>query len=413
MRSYYKIILSLSVSIILLIFINGSMLLHLQKKMIETHSSSEGTIVFAGKNSQTGIRSMVVSEPQQVFDRKDQFLEEHLGQENKVSHAFSDTQKSLIKPADMLPEDDGFKKAIQTELKPLDKNANQPVLVIYDDELVIEFPKKLASVQNIKLAVARVLLSPAPQNEQDLLSKKTLLSKQNPYFYRKALDHKKQPIRYPKQAYLYTSYLLEKMTEEYSDVEGNFIAIHIPLEEIGLKGPAKNYQNWVEGYANEFSIDPSLIYAIMETESAFNPKAVSRSNAIGLMQVKPHTAGRDVYEYVDEKKGQPSRWDLFDSEKNIRLGTAYLSLLKHDYLSRVENVKIKQMLTISSYNGGLSTVLSLFGNNSKSAINNINRMTPQQVYRKLKYEHHSDETRRYIDKVMRAESKYKKMLNEV
>lgn len=409
MTSHHKIILSLSVAIVLLVFVSGSMLLHLQRWLLESQSSVQAKPVITTHISDSGIRSMVSSE-----------LRPETEADSTASSSY-DVKRQTSAAKKMNAELKPAKKSLQaarnangvSQPKMVIRTFNQPVLVIYEDEVVIEFPKKIATEQNIKRAVARVLLSPSPQLETNLLSKKSLLSKAKPYFYRKALDHKKQPVRYPKQAYRYAKHLLQNQTEEYSDVEGDFIAVRMPLEQIGLKGPAKNYQAWVENYADEFAVAPALVYAVMETESAFNPKAVSRSNAIGLMQVKAHTAGRDVYEYIDSKKGQPSKWDLFNSEKNIRMGTAYLSLLKHDYLSEVENEKIKQLLTISSYNGGLSTVLSLFGNNNDQAIERINRMTPKQVYRKLKYEHHSDETRRYIDKVLKAEVKYQKMLDEV
>lgn len=289
----------------------------------------------------------------------------------------------------------------------------QPELVIYEDEAVIEFPKALATRQNMTLAIARVLLSPAPEKERYLLAKNSLQMANRPFFYNRVRDQKNRKIRYPKQAFRYAQFLLETSLETYGDEEGEFVAVRIPLKPYGLRGPAKNYQAWVENYAKQFSINPTLVYAVMETESAFNPKAISRSNAVGLMQVKAHTAGKDVYEYVDFKNGQPSLNELFDSEQNIRVGTAYLGLLKHDYLSRIDNEKIKELLTISSYNGGLSTVLGLFGKDREQAIQRLNRMSPNVVYRMLTREHPSDETRRYLDKVLKAESKYKDMLDEV
>ncbi|XPE62277.1 transglycosylase SLT domain-containing protein [Shigella flexneri] len=44
----------------------------------------------------------------------------------------------------------------------------------------------------------------------------------------------------------------------------------------------------------------------MQTESSFNPYAVSRSDALGLMQVVQHTAGKDVFR-SQGKSGTPSR----------------------------------------------------------------------------------------------------------
>jgi membrane-bound lytic murein transglycosylase C len=283
---------------------------------------------------------------------------------------------------------------------------------VYEDELVIEFPKAIASTRNIKNAVSRVLLLDRPTAGHELLSRDKIDLRKRPYFYRRVLDQNQNPVRYPKQAFDYADYLMEHEVEELSDEEGDFIALHIPLHESGLSGPAKNYQAWVKNYASEFGVPESLIYAVMETESAFNPKAVSRSNAIGLMQVKAEAAGKDVYQYIDAKPGQPSLDELFDSEKNIRMGTAYLGLLKHDYLSDILDDKIKQMVTISSYNGGIKTVLGLFGKTPEAAIKRLNHMKPNQVYRKLRYDHHSDETRHYLDKVMKAETKYRELLQE-
>ncbi len=300
--------------------------------------------------------------------------------------------------------------------KKLDKVSNLParllpVLVIYEDELVIEFPKKIATSRNIKRAVARVLLSKNPQREKNLLTKKSFNLKNTPYFYKKIADQDNYPIRYPSQAYKYANFILENMAEDFSAEEGDFVLVHIPLIQSNIRGVAKNYESWVEDYGDEFGIRPSLIYAIMETESAFNPKAVSKSNAIGLMQLKLSSAGKDVHNRIDNKLGSPKEKDLFNSKNNIRMGTAYLSLLTNDYLSDVENEKIKEMMSISSYNGGLSTVLGLFGENSKKAISKVNRMNPKQVYNKLRFEHKSLETRNYLDKVLKADSKYKDLLN--
>lgn len=285
-----------------------------------------------------------------------------------------------------------------------------PELVLYPDEIVIAFPKKVASTENIQKVVSRVLLSNAPLAETNLLKTQPIDLKQRPYFYRRVLDQNQLPVRYPMQAFKYADYLMEHHIEEHQDEAGKFITLHIPLVEYGITGPAKNYQAWVENYAKEYKIPPSLVYAVMETESAFNPNAVSRSNAIGLMQLKADAAGKDVYHYVDAKPGQPSLSELFDSKSNIRMGTAYLGLLKHDYLADIKDDRIKQMVTISSYNGGLSTVLELFGKTPKTATQQLNRMSPKQVYRKLRFEHQSDETRRYLEKVLKAETKYRDLL---
>lgn len=288
--------------------------------------------------------------------------------------------------------------------------ASLPELVLYPDEIVIAFPKKMASTENIQKAVSRVLLSNAPLSEANLLKTQPIDLKQRPYFYRRVLDQRQAPIRYPMQAFNYADYLIEHHTEEHQDEAGSFITLHIPLVEYGITGPAKNYQAWVESYAKEFKIPPSLVYAVMETESAFDPNAVSRSNAIGLMQVKADAAGKDVYKLIDKKTGYPSAQALFDPQENIRVGVGYMGLLKNKYLKRVQNPKSREMLLISAYNGGLSKALQLFGKTPETAIARINQLYPKNIYRTLKNQHESDETRRYLDKVLAGKEKFTQII---
>ena len=66
-----------------------------------------------------------------------------------------------------------------------------------------------------------------------------------------------------------------------------------------------------------WGVSPRLITAIIAVESGGNPTLVSKSNAVGLMQLKASTAGREVYRYMGWK-GQPSTSELKNPERNIR-----------------------------------------------------------------------------------------------
>uniref|UniRef100_Q31FL8 Membrane-bound lytic murein transglycosylase n=1 Tax=Hydrogenovibrio crunogenus (strain DSM 25203 / XCL-2) TaxID=317025 RepID=Q31FL8_HYDCU len=411
---FHKTITYLIVASMILLGVSSGLMVSFEQWVIAQTQAKETTPSLP-LSVESGIRHMVSSTPKKRTVVESFSAESNTGFEPTINEPLknpssSDEKRDVAFVAD---QSNSFKPAPLKPSQTQDVSQLHPVLVVYKDELIIEFPKAIASTKNIKNAVSRVLLLSHPLSDHDLLSKESLVLSGKPYFYRKALDQHKQPIRYPKQAFDYAGYLIEHHAEEIKDEEGEFIALHIPLVESGLTGPAKNYQAWVKDYADEFDVPPSLVYAVMETESAFNPRAVSRSNAIGLMQLKPEAAGRDVYQYIDAKPGQPSQNDLFDSKNNIRMGTAYLSLLKHDYLSNIVDDKIKQMVTISSYNGGLTTVLGLFGKTPEKAVERLNKMKPNQVYRKLRYDHQSDETRRYLDKVLKAETKYRALLNEV
>ncbi len=74
-------------------------------------------------------------------------------------------------------------------------------------------------------------------------------------------------------------------------------------------------------------VDPHLITAIIAIESGGNPNAVSKSNAIGLMQLKASTSGRDVYRRMGWR-GEPTTSELKNPERNISMGAAYLSILE-------------------------------------------------------------------------------------
>ncbi|GAB6034247.1 murein transglycosylase domain-containing protein [Galenea microaerophila] len=276
--------------------------------------------------------------------------------------------------------------------------------------LKLYLPKQAVSYQTVKRALTRLLLSDQLLPASELLSTQSFSTRKVPFFYDKVLDQQQQPMRYPADVYRFVNYVLTH-PDQYLQEGLQSLTIALPLKPHAISEPVHKYQQWVARYAKQFSVKPALVFAIMETESGFNPKAVSRSQALGLMQLKPHAAGQDVYQYIDLKRGKPSAEKLFDAENNIRMGTAYIGLLQNEYLAQVRNKLSKKILAIAAYNGGLSTVLKVFGNTKAQAIQNINRLNPKQIYRKLRLQHQSAETRAYIDKVLKAELKYQKILS--
>ena len=286
-----------------------------------------------------------------------------------------------------------------------------PSFIQYRDALVIEVPTALATPSNLKRMIYRVLLSPTVVNGESLLSTAPIKALHKPWFYRQVVNQSGQPIRYPAAAREYANYLLQEHQQEVSDEDGSFVVIQIPRVENRLLGQVEKYKPWVDEYAQQFDVPKDLVFAIIEVESAFNPRAVSKSNALGLMQLKASTAGRDVYQYVDGRLGQPNTEELFDAQNNIRMGVAYMGLLKHDYLLGVRNPQIKEMLSISSYNAGISRTLKLFADTPEEAILRVNQLHPKRVYRTLRYEHASSEARQYLDKVLDAKKRYSELLD--
>lgn len=84
------------------------------------------------------------------------------------------------------------------------------------------------------------------------------------------------------------------------------------------------YYGIVKKYCKEYNVEPSVVLAVIWTESKFRPEAVSSAGACGLMQLMPSTAKWLAFkldcEYGDDK--------LFEPEYNIMMGIYYLSYLK-------------------------------------------------------------------------------------
>ncbi len=92
-----------------------------------------------------------------------------------------------------------------------------------------------------------------------------------------------------------------------------------------------------------FSVEPSLIYALIKKESGFSPNAKSSMGAVGLMQLMPKTA-----DYIAEKSDNiASSKGLNHPEQNIGMGQAYIK-----YLMRKNDIGGNMIYLAASYNAG-------------------------------------------------------------
>lgn len=166
------------------------------------------------------------------------------------------------------------------------------------------------------------------------------------------------------------------------------------------RGRASRYHAVAQRYAKQYDLASALVLAIIHTESNFNPYAVSRSQAVGLMQIVPETAGNEVYQYLTGLPGKPDFEALFSPEHNIKYGTIYLHLLNRRYFNKVINPYSRQMCMIAAYNGGPGAVLRLFDNSRDEAVDHINSLSPDDVYKALTVNMPNAETRRYVELVL-------------
>lgn len=171
---------------------------------------------------------------------------------------------------------------------------------------------------------------------------------------------------------------------------------------------AMKYAEAVSSASEKEKINEELLFAIMETESSFNPMAKSHIPAYGLMQIVPSTSGRDATNYLYGKAKLLAPSYLYQPENNITIGAAYLHVLHYGYMRKVKNHESRMYCAIAAYNTGASNVAKAFINQASfnRAAPEINKLEPQQVYEKLKKYLPQKETRKYIEKVSRRMKKY-------
>lgn len=175
-----------------------------------------------------------------------------------------------------------------------------------------------------------------------------------------------------------------------------------------LPRKARVLSGYVDTYAERAEVERNLVFAIIETESAFNPMAKSPIPAFGLMQIVPESAGLDATKALFGKEQILSSSYLYNSEQNIEIGTTYLNILYYRYLRNITNPVSRLYCAIAAYNTGAGNVAKAFTGNRRinAAIPLINELEPDQVYAKLKRDLPYDETRRYIVKVNDRMEKY-------
>ena len=198
---------------------------------------------------------------------------------------------------------------------------------------------------------------------------------------------------------------------ESLDGDRQKVTVTIPLRADFLTERARQYRPAIEEEADRRQLPVSLIYAIMETESHFNPRARSHIPAFGLMQLVPKSGGLDAYHYVYGEKKLLGPEYFFEPDQNVELGTAYLDLLYRRYLRAITDDQSRLYCTIAAYNTGAGNVARAFtgGTSVSSAAAKINTLSPEAVYEHLLANLPYVETRNYLEKVRIAQEKYETM----
>jgi soluble lytic murein transglycosylase-like protein len=138
-------------------------------------------------------------------------------------------------------------------------------------------------------------------------------------------------------------------------------------------GTSSTYDDLISAAAAKYDVDPALIKGVIQSESSFNPNAVSAAGAKGLMQLMDDTArGLGVS-------------NAYDPAQNIDGGTRFLSYLLRKYDGNVSTA-------LAAYNAGPGRVDRLGIENDQDVAANLLNLP--------------EETQKYIRKVLDASNQW-------
>ncbi len=146
----------------------------------------------------------------------------------------------------------------------------------------------------------------------------------------------------------------------------------------------RHYATEVAAASSEFGIHPSLIYAIIHTESHFDPDALSPAQAKGLMQLTDDTYAWAIQR--ENRAADSNPQNLYNPATNIRYGTYVLTLLGEQFDDPIT--------VLAAYNAGQGHV--------KSWLADPRYSDDGVTLKDIPFE----ETRHYVQRVQQAKDYY-------
>jgi soluble lytic murein transglycosylase len=149
----------------------------------------------------------------------------------------------------------------------------------------------------------------------------------------------------------------------------------------------KPYWSDLKRFSTDNELDPYLVASLIRQESEFNPVAVSRANAVGLMQLLPKT-GKNVARQEKLKRYNAS--ELYTPAVNLQLGTRYFRGMVDKFGGSFE-------YALAAYNAGSDRVEEWLGQGTYR--------DPQEFVESIPF----TETREYVQAILRNASVYKQL----
>ncbi len=146
-----------------------------------------------------------------------------------------------------------------------------------------------------------------------------------------------------------------------------------------------DYSDYVEFEAEENNLSPYFVYAVIECESGFNPKAVSHTGAVGLMQIMP-----DTFDWINMKTGMTFDFsEASDPAVSVKYGCYLYGYL----LEKYEN----EAVAVAAYHAGIGSVDKWLKDEKYSSDGKTLKDIPFPT------------TKKYVNKVIKTKNIYEKL----
>lgn len=181
------------------------------------------------------------------------------------------------------------------------------------------------------------------------------------------------------------------------------VKVILPMTPEHVKIRAKQNRARVEASAKKYGLEPAFVFAVIHTESFFNPRARSQAPAFGLMQLMAQSGAREAHQYIYKEDKLLSPEELYDPDTNVLLGATYLHMLMTRHFGKIKNPENRRTLAIAAYNCGPGCVRRFVLSKKK-----VDEMTNEELVAYIRGAV-PKETQEYVPKVQGRIPLYQKL----